>query len=134
MTPQSELVTRWRDLLTRYNTLACDLDRALQSAHGIGLSGFEVLDRLADKCRVEAAEQPDPHGSRCRMPDLAEDMYLSQSALSRTVARLEKDGLVVRTMCDLDRRAITVQLTDAGRERHAEAQPTHRAVLAEHLQ
>jgi DNA-binding MarR family transcriptional regulator len=33
-------------------------------------------------------------------------------------------------MCDMDRRGIDVCLTEAGRQRHAQAQPTHRAVLA----
>ena len=47
------------------------------------MSEFEVLDRLADA----TCEQR-------RMHDLAGDMYLSQSALSRTVARLERAGLV----------------------------------------
>jgi DNA-binding MarR family transcriptional regulator len=60
-------------------------------------------------------------------------MYLSQSALSRTVARLERGGLVVRGMCADDRRAIFITLTDAGRECHARARRTQRAVLAEHL-
>jgi DNA-binding MarR family transcriptional regulator len=32
-------------------------------------------------------------------------------------------------MCDMDRRGIYVCLTDTGRARHAEAQPTQRAVL-----
>ena len=38
------------------------------------------------------------------MQDLAPLVHLSQSALSRTVGRLEKDGLVNRTMCPEDRR------------------------------
>jgi DNA-binding MarR family transcriptional regulator len=33
-------------------------------------------------------------------------------------------------MCDMDRRGIYVTLTEAGRQRHAEAVPTHRDVLA----
>jgi DNA-binding MarR family transcriptional regulator len=116
------IVRRWRDLLASYSNVSCALDRALQDAHSIGMSEFEALDRLVDA----TCEQR-------RMHDLAGDMYLSQSALSRTVARLERSGLVARSMCDDDRRAIFVTLTDAGRERHAEARRTQRAVLAEHL-
>lgn len=126
MTTTAAIVERWRELLSSYNTLTCALDRELQAGHGIGLSEFEVLDRLADRC----AAAPDPD---CPMTDLAADMYLSQSALSRAVARLEKEGLLRRAMCDHDRRSIFVRLTGAGRERHAAALPTHRAVLAEHL-
>jgi DNA-binding MarR family transcriptional regulator len=63
------------------------------------------------------------------MTDLAQDIYLSQSALSRAVARLEQDGLVRRNMCDDDRRAIYVCLTGDGATRHRDALPTHREVL-----
>jgi DNA-binding MarR family transcriptional regulator len=60
-------------------------------------------------------------------------MYLSQSALSRTVARLEREGLVTRALCPDDRRGVSVHVTDAGRERYAQARRTHLAVLGEHL-
>ncbi len=60
------------------------------------------------------------------MTDLTSDIYLSQSALSRAVARLEGDGLVHRNMCDNDRRAIFVCLTDAGRSTRRPAPRTAR--------
>jgi DNA-binding MarR family transcriptional regulator len=69
-----------------------------------------------------------------RMQDLAAAMYLSQSALSRTVARLEKGGLVSRSLCEDDRRGIYVAVTAEGLQRHADARATHRAILAEHLE
>ncbi|XVQ10438.1 MarR family winged helix-turn-helix transcriptional regulator [Spirillospora sp. CA-255316] len=118
----SVLTGRWRRLLTCYNQIACHLDRALQEAHGLTMSEFETLDRLVDVgCE------------KCRMQDLLSHMYLSQSALSRTVARLEKHGLVERALCEDDRRGVFVKITDAGRERHAQAHRTHLAVLTEHL-
>ncbi|MGH3392547.1 MAG: MarR family winged helix-turn-helix transcriptional regulator [Actinomadura sp.] len=121
-TGERRLVDRWRELLACYSTVSCALDRALQDEHGIGMSEFEVLDRLVDaSCK------------KLRMHELAGDMYLSQSALSRTVARLEKHGLVERSMCADDRRAIFVALTVTGRESHARARKTQRAVLAEHF-
>ena len=67
------------------------------------------------------------------MQELAAAVHLSQSALSRTVGRLEKDGLVHRAMCAEDRRGVAVCLTAAGRERYEAARPTHREVLAETL-
>jgi DNA-binding MarR family transcriptional regulator len=121
-TGETALVRRWRDLLACYSTVSCALDRALQEEHAIGMSEFEVLDRLVDASCDEL-----------RMHDLAGAMYLSQSALSRTVARLERDGLVERCLCTDDRRAIWVRLTAAGRERHARARTTQRAVLAAHF-
>jgi DNA-binding MarR family transcriptional regulator len=114
------VVDEWRSLLDRHAKVSCALEKSLQHDHGIGLSEFEILDRLVD------ANQ----GSY-RMSDLTSDIYLSQSALSRAVARLESDGLVHRSMCTDDRRAIFVCLTDAGRKVHQEAKPTHREVLGE---
>jgi DNA-binding MarR family transcriptional regulator len=57
-------------------------------------------------------------------------VHLSQSALSRLIDRLARVGLVERCMCDMDRRGIYVTLTESGRQRHAEAAPTHHDVLA----
>ncbi|MFQ6394811.1 MarR family winged helix-turn-helix transcriptional regulator [Nocardia sp. KC 131] len=112
------LVGEWRELLDRHAAVSCALEKALQGQHEIGLSEFETLDRLIDaQC------------GNYRMSDLANDIYLSQSALSRAVARLERDGLVSRTMCAEDRRAIFVCLTDKGREVYEHALPTHRAIL-----
>lgn len=118
----AELVARWRNLAATYSTIRNALDRELEKQHGLGLSEFEALDRL-----VEAP------GGHNRMLEVGEAMCLSQSALSRVVARLEREGLVCRDMCTEDRRGVYVRLTDAGRERHAAARPTQLAVLASHL-
>jgi len=45
--------------------------------------------------------------------------------------RLERDGLVERASCENDRRALFIKLTNAGRERYADARPTQRRVLRE---
>jgi len=117
-----DLVDQWHALLSRYNEVAGPLERALQEAHGLTLSDFETLDRLTSAdC------------DKRRMQDLAAAMYLSQSALSRTVARLEKSGLVARSHCQDDRRGVFVELTAAGLSRHTEARATQVRVLAEHL-
>jgi DNA-binding MarR family transcriptional regulator len=122
MEVQAALIDRWRSLLSSYNVVAAHLERALQDAHGLTLSDFETLDRLTTR-----------ECDKRRMQELASAMYLSQSALSRTVARLEKSGLVERSHCEDDRRGVFVELTDAGRRKHTEAGATHLAVLAEHL-
>src|SRR5262245_53413889 len=111
-------VDEWRKLLDLHSKVSCALEKALNDGHGIGLSEFEILDRLVDA-----------NCGNYRMTDLAKDIYLSQSALSRAVARLEQDGLVKRTMCSDDRRAIYVCLTGNGALRHRDALPTHREVL-----
>ena len=123
---ENELVHTWRELLERYHSTSCALDRTLRERHDLGFSEFEVLEQLA--------ETPTTCDSPARrMQELGDRVQLSQSALSRVVARLERDGLVERTMCADDRRGIYVMLTDTGRARHAEAVGTHREVLAANL-
>ncbi|MFF7202798.1 MarR family winged helix-turn-helix transcriptional regulator [Streptomyces sp. NPDC008141] len=119
------LVDEWRDVLALHARTMCELDRELHH-HGLGASDFEVLDVLAE----ESAADGD---CSFRVQELAARVHLSQSALSRLVARLEKEGLVTRGMCSEDRRGVRVALTDAGRARHAEVQPLQRAVLSRML-
>src|SRR5215469_8924173 len=114
-----EDVTAWRALAARHATVVAALERELAERHGLGVSEFEVLERLAEN---------EEH--KFRVQELAESVHLSQSALSRLIGKLEQHGLVQRSLCDLDRRGIYVCLTEAGRRRHAEALPTHRSVLA----
>ncbi|GAA4700045.1 MarR family winged helix-turn-helix transcriptional regulator [Phytohabitans rumicis] len=116
------LVAEWRALAQRYHDASCALERELQEQHGLGMSEFEVIDRLA------GADQ-----AKLRMQELADLVHLSQSALSRAVARLERDGLVCRALCEQDRRGVFVTLTEEGRRRQESARPTQRAVLADVL-
>jgi DNA-binding MarR family transcriptional regulator len=117
------LVTQWRELLDRHARVTCALEKVLQDRHQLGVSEFEVLERLA-ACDKEQG----------RMQGLADAVHLSQSALSRLIGRLENDGLVVRTMCSDDRRGIFACLTAEGRARYESARPTQRELLSELLQ
>lgn len=115
----ADVVTAWRDMLACHAAICAALERELGDRHGLGVSDFEVLDRLA--------ESPE---RQCRAQELAESVHLSQSALSRLVDRLVKNSLVERCACDMDRRGIYVVLTAEGLRRQSEAAVTHRNVLA----
>ena len=115
----NELESAWRELMSSHARVSDALERALQSRHRLSLIEYEVLQRLA-----EADE------GHCRMQELADEVHLSQSALSRLVARLEEDNLAKRSMCDHDRRGIWACITPAGRKAQKKAEPTHREVLA----
>ncbi|MFI9151500.1 MarR family winged helix-turn-helix transcriptional regulator [Streptomyces sp. NPDC053367] len=116
---QQALVDQWRDLLALHARTQCELDRAL-GQHGLCASDFEVLDVLAE-------------GGSYRVQEISERVHLSQSALSRLIARLEKDGLVERGMCPEDRRGVRVALTGKGRALHGAVLPEQRAVLTRML-
>jgi len=121
-TDRDQLLDRWGELENQHARVREALERALQREHRISLTEYEVLRRLAES----------PEGHR-RIQELAEEIHLSQSALSRLVQRLEDDGYVQRAVCDFDRRGVFACVTDAGRKAQAEAHPTHVAVLAETL-
>ncbi len=97
----------WRGLLRAHACLSKRLDAELEQAHGLPLSSYEVLDRLAESS-----------GGRMRMCDLAEQAQLSRSGLTRLVDRLERErparALLLRT-----RRARLVRVPDAERARTA---------------
>src|SRR5256885_3156655 len=119
---RDQLLNRWADLESEHARVREALEHALQREHRLSLSEYEVLRRLSGS----------PEGHR-RIQELAEEIHLSQSALSRLVQRLEDDGYVSRSVCDHDRRGVFACVTDAGRKAQAEAQPTHVSVLSETL-
>lgn len=123
-TAGTDLEDRWRDILSVHARTTCEIDRVLHP-HGLGASDFEVLDILA-------TEAPRP-GDQCRVQNLVGRVHLSQSALSRLIGRLEKDGLVERSVCTEDRRGVWVALTPKGRALHDEVLPLQRAVLTRML-
>jgi DNA-binding MarR family transcriptional regulator len=116
-----QVVATWRAITASHAAANAALDHELARL-GLGVSEFEVLDRLS--------ETP---GHKFRAQELADGVHLSQSALSRLIDRLEKSGLVERCLCGEDRRGVYVLLTAAGLQRHAEAEPVHREVLARTL-
>jgi DNA-binding MarR family transcriptional regulator len=110
---QRELAA-WRGFLRVHAELVRELDRELESIHGLPLHEYEVLLVLS-----QAAD------GRARMTELADEVLLSQSGLTRLVDRLVRSGLVVRERCEQDRRGLWARITDEGRQRHAAARATH---------
>jgi DNA-binding MarR family transcriptional regulator len=116
------LMAEWRALNAAHARVSEALEHALHDRHGLSLTEYEVLQRLSesDICKV-------------RMQELADEVHLSQSALSRLVGRLENAGLVQRSICDIDRRGIYACITDSGQSARAQAEPTYREALASTL-
>src|SRR3954452_18671775 len=121
-TERDQLLSKWRELESEHARVREALEHALQRDHRLSLTEYEVLRRLGES----------PEGKR-RIQELAEEIHLSQSALSRLVQRLEDNGFVCRNVCDHDRRGVFACVTDAGRKAQAEAHPTHASVLQETL-
>ena len=61
------------------------------------------------------------HGDDWRTQhELARAMHIEGPTLTRHLDGLEEEGLVVRRRHPSDRRAVSVELTDAGRARHTD--------------
>lgn len=98
----------------------------LVAEHGLTLSDYEVLLRLA--------RAPD---RRMRRVDLAEQVLLTPSGITRLLAGLERGGYVERAACESDARVTYAQLTELGRAKLRAASKTHfasvRSVFSERL-
>jgi MarR family transcriptional regulator, 2-MHQ and catechol-resistance regulon repressor len=90
------------------------------SDHGLTINDFECLLMLA---RAE--------DRRLRRVDLAEQLILTASGVTRLLDGLEKEGWVDRAACASDRRVTYAVLTDEGLAKLREASKTHVADLRE---
>jgi DNA-binding MarR family transcriptional regulator len=109
----------WDGLAALHTRVEQRLAKALQRQHGLGLSDYRALSRLA------AADQ-----GGMRISELADALGLNESSVSRLADRLEQAGLTERCVCEDDRRGVYAFITDAGREQLRVAAPTYRSQLA----
>jgi DNA-binding MarR family transcriptional regulator len=90
------------------------LNAQLVADHGLTINDYEVLLRLA--------RAPD---RRLRRVDLAQEVLLTASGITRLLDGLEQAGLVERAACASDRRVVYAVITDAGLSRLKTASATH---------
>lgn len=108
----------WLQLIQVVANVETDLGKMLQAQHDLGLSEYRALEALA---RSENNE--------LRMQELAAQLLLNQSSVSRLVERLERADLTVRDLCPDDKRGVYTVLTQNGRSRLEAAQPDYDKAL-----
>jgi DNA-binding MarR family transcriptional regulator len=91
-----------------------ELSAELEAEHGLTISDYEVLLRLA--------RAPD---RRMRRVDLAEQVVLTPSGITRLLEGLERVGYVDRAACKEDARVKYALLTEAGLAKLRAAAKTH---------
>lgn len=101
----SERTSLVLDLALARTLVVRDLDHALGSHHGLGLSDFALLLEL----------QSAPQG-RMRRVELANRLGVTTSGVARQLGQLERRGIVTRESNPVDARLALVVLTDAGAE------------------
>jgi DNA-binding MarR family transcriptional regulator len=114
LSEQSVCVESFVALVRAHASVTRELNARLAAEHGLTLSDFEVLLRLA--------RAPD---RRMRRVDLAQQVLLTASGITRLLDGLERSGFVERASCDTDRRVVYAVLTDDGAAKLREAATSH---------
>ena len=109
-------------LVRAYTHATRHLNAQLTADHGLTISDYEVLLRLA--------RAPD---RRMRRVDLAEQVLLTASGITRLLDGLERGGFVERGSCDTDRRVVYAVLTEDGLQKLRDASESHIAQIDEYF-
>jgi DNA-binding MarR family transcriptional regulator len=104
----------WARLLRGHAAITRALSAELEADHGLTINDYEALLLLS---RADEG--------RLRRVDLAEQLLLTPSGVTRLLDGLEQIGLVERAACSSDRRVTYAVLTDGGRARLEEASASH---------
>ncbi len=108
----------WVRLLRAYASARRVLSAQLEAEHALTINDFEALLRLAH------AED-----GRMRRVDLADELMLTASGVTRLLEGLEAEGFVERASCASDRRVVYAVITEAGREKLRDAADSHIAAV-----
>lgn len=117
-----ERLLTWVALLRAQAAVVEGVESELLAGHGLPVSWHEVLVRLA---RVE--------GGAMRMQELAREVLLSKSGLTRLADRMEEAGLIERSKCGTDRRGTFAVITEAGRRMLRESFPAFMRAIHQHF-
>jgi DNA-binding MarR family transcriptional regulator len=119
---QAPAVEAWVNLVRGQAAAVREINTQLVADHGLTINDFECLLLLA---RAEERQM--------RRVDLAEQLILTASGVTRLLDGLEKEGWVDRAACARDRRVTYAVLTDKGLAKLRDASKTHVADLRDLL-
>jgi DNA-binding MarR family transcriptional regulator len=120
--PRGVGVATWTAFLRANAVLTRRLGQELEARTGLPFAWYDVL--------VQLVLAPD---RRLRMAQLADNVMLSRSGLTRMIDRLEDEQLVRREPDPDDARGTYTVLTSAGFARLREAAPVHLAGIQQHF-
>jgi DNA-binding MarR family transcriptional regulator len=95
----------WREFLRAHQVLIQHMAEEMSRDHALPLEWFDVLIHLAEAPNL-----------RLRQAALRDRLLLSESGVSRRLARMGKEGLIARTPAVDDRRGVEIALTERGQE------------------
>jgi DNA-binding MarR family transcriptional regulator len=113
-------ISAWIRLLRSYTSATRDLSSQLQAEHGLTINDYEALLHLS------LAEE-----GAMRRIDLAGELLLTPSGVTRLLDGLERAGHVCKGSCPGDLRVTYAVLTETGRNKLAEASRSHVAAVTD---
>ena len=120
--PRDPRLAPWRAFLLAHARIFRRLDEELRAEHDLTVGEYDALLTIA-----QAPER------RIRMRQLADEVILSKSGVTRLIDRLVDDGLVERSACLADARGAEAVLTERGLSRLRAASETHVRGIHEHF-
>lgn len=120
--PRDRRLAPWRAFLLAHARVSRRLDEELRAEHDLTIGEYDALLTIA-----QAPER------RIRMRQLADEVILSKSGVTRLIDRLVDDGLVERSACLADARGAEAVLTERGLARLRAASKTHLRGVNEHF-
>jgi DNA-binding MarR family transcriptional regulator len=122
LTAKDPRLAPWRAFLLAHARVSRRLDEELRAEHDVSFAEYDAL--------LTIAQAPD---RRIRMGQLAEEVLLSKSGVTRLIDRLVGDGLVERSTCLSDARGAEAVLTERGLARLRDASRTHLRGISQHF-
>ena len=116
----TQVLPAWARLLRAHAATTRRLSAELFAEHGLTINDFEALLHLS-------------HAEDCAMRrvDLAEQLVLTASGVTRLLDGLERAGYVEKRSCDTDARVTYAALTDTGLRKLEQASCDHVAAVRE---
>ncbi|MFK8023608.1 MAG: MarR family winged helix-turn-helix transcriptional regulator [Ilumatobacter sp.] len=115
-------VGTWRDLRLLVDRIERSIDEELRADWDIAIEWFDVLTALQ---RLDGIARP---------LDIAAELGVPASSISRRLDRLEEEGWIARHRhTDVDKRAVDVELTKSGRRLWREMNVTYRRAVQAHF-
>lgn len=112
----------WSQIVTFASAVEARLGKWLADNHNLGLTEYRAL--------VLLSRAPD---RELRVNDLAQQVGLNQSSVTRLLGRLEAKSLTYRDICPEDGRGVYAVLADRGRTALRESHAAYEAKVAEIL-
>ncbi len=112
----------WKGLLIAHAALLETINREMISKGFVALDWYDVLLAL------EEAPQ-----NKLKMSELADQVLLSKSGLTRLLDKMTAAGLIERKACTADRRVAYASLTPKGLRAREEGWPTYREAIHQHF-